>query len=144
MTSVQFYHNAGDPLALACELIGKAHHGGRKAIVINPNAAAAQRLDHQLWTAEPGSFIPHVMNGSPLAAETPIIIGIAGETQWPHTDLLFNLAAEIPSGCERFRMVIEIIGRTEAERQPARMRWMHYKQQQFLLKAFDAEHRIAL
>ncbi|MDR2032648.1 MAG: DNA polymerase III subunit chi [Azoarcus sp.] len=143
MTSVQFYHNADDPLALACELVGKAHRGGRQAIVVVPDAAAAQRLDRQLWCAEPSSFIPHVMTGSPLAMETPVIIGVAGEAQWPHTDLLFNLAAGIPPGCERFRMLVEIVGGVEAERQPARLRWMHYKQRQFPLKAFDAEHRSA-
>lgn len=144
MTSVQFYHNADNPLALVCELVANAHHGGRKAIVLSPDTATAQQIDRQLWTAEPVGFIPHVLSGSPLAAETPVIIGIAGETDWPHTDLLFNLAPETPAACERFRMLIEIVGRSEAERTPARARWMHYKQQQFPIKAFDAEHRRAL
>jgi DNA polymerase-3 subunit chi len=144
VTSVQFYHNADDPLALACELIGKAHRGGRRAVVVSPDASLAQRLDRQLWTSEPRGFIPHVMSGSPLARETPVIIGIEGETQWPHTDMLFNLATGLPAACERFRMVIEIVGRGEAELSSARARWVHYKQQQFPLKAFDAERRIAL
>ncbi|MDR2926547.1 MAG: DNA polymerase III subunit chi [Azoarcus sp.] len=144
MTSVHFYHNAQDPLRLACELLGNAYGGGRKAAVIVPDAALAQRLDRQLWTNEPGSFIPHVMNGSPLTAETPIVIGLAGEKDWPHTDLLFNLAPELPAACERFRMLVEIVGSGETERMPARTRWMHYKQRQFPLKAFDAERRMAL
>ncbi|MDR3212911.1 MAG: DNA polymerase III subunit chi [Azoarcus sp.] len=144
MTSVQFYHNARDPLALACELIGNAHRGGRRVVVVSPDAALAQQLDRQLWTAEPGSFIPHVLSGSPLTPETPVFIAVAGETQWPHTDLLFNLAAALPVACERFRMLIEIIGNSENERAPARARWIHYKQQQFPLKAFDAERRITL
>ena len=138
MTSVHFYHNAADPIALACELAGNAHRGGRKAIIVSPDTDTAQQLDRQLWIADPGSFVPHVMNSSPLAAETPVIIGLAGEKDWPHTDLLFNLAVELPGACERFRMLIEIIGCSEAERAPARARWMHYKQQQFPLKAFDA------
>jgi DNA polymerase-3 subunit chi len=144
MTSVHFYHNAKDPLGLVCELVSNAHRGGRKAIILSPDAAYAQQLDHRLWTADPGGFIPHAMNGSPLAAETPIIIGLVGEKEWPHTDLLFNLATELPAACERFRMLIEVIGHSEAERAPARARWMHYKQQQFPLKAFDAERRMAL
>ena len=144
MTSVHFYHNAIDPIALACELVGNAHRGGRKAVIISPDMALAQQLDRQLWTADSGNFIPHVMNSSPLAAETPIIIGITGEKDWPHTDLLFNLAAELPAAYERFRMLIEIISCNETERAPARTRWMHYKQQQFPLKAFDAERRMAL
>jgi len=144
MTSVHFYHNAENPTALVCELLGNAYRGRRKAVVISPDTVLAQQLDRQLWTADPRDFIPHVMYDSPLAAETPIIIGLAGEKQWPHTDLLFNLATELPVACERFRMLIEIVGCSEAERAPARARWMHYKQQQFPLKAFDAERRMAL
>jgi DNA polymerase-3 subunit chi len=144
MTSVQFYHNADNPLALVCELVSNAHRGGRKAIILSPDTATAQQIDRQLWTAEPVGFIPHVLSRSPLAMETPVIIGIAGETDWPHTDLLFNLSPETPAACERFRMLIEIVGRSEAERIPARARWTHYKQQQFPIKAFDAEHRRAL
>jgi DNA polymerase-3 subunit chi len=147
VTRVQFYHNARNPLALTCELVGKAHQGGHKAIIISPDAALAQRLDQQLWTATPGNFIPHVLSSSPLAAETPVIIAIAGDAtgeNWPHTDLLFNLGGRIPSACERFNLVIEIVGPDEAERLSARSRWMHYKQQQFPLKAFDAELRSAL
>jgi DNA polymerase-3 subunit chi len=128
-------------------LVGKAHQGGHKAIIVSPDAALAQRLDHQLWTAEAGNFIPHVLSGSPLTAETPVVIAISGEVReadWPHTDLLFNLGDQIPPGCERFHMVIEIVGPGEAERLSARARWMHYKQQQFPLKAFDAELRSAL
>ncbi|MCL2874879.1 MAG: DNA polymerase III subunit chi [Betaproteobacteria bacterium] len=144
MTIVHFYHNADDLIGLVCELVGNAHRSGRKAVIVSPDTALAQRLDRELWTADPGGFIPHVMNGSPLAAETPIVIGFAGEKEWPHTDLLFNLAPELPAACERFRMLIEIVGRNETQRAPARARWMHYKQQQFPLKAFDAERRIAL
>jgi DNA polymerase-3 subunit chi len=144
MTSVHFYHNAEDPLALVCELVGNAHRSGRKAVIISPDMALAQQLDRRLWTADPGGFVPHVMNDSPLAAETPIVIGLAGEKEWPHTDLLFNLATELPAECERFRMLIEVVGHSETERVPARARWMHYKQRQFPLKAFDAERRMAL
>jgi len=144
MTSVHFYHNASDPIGLACELASNAHRGGRKAVIVSPDATLAQQIDRQLWTTDPGSFIPHVMNSSPLAAETPIVIGLVGEKEWPHTDLLFNLAAELPAACERFRMLVEIIGCSEAERAPARARWMQYKQKQFPLKAFDAERRMAL
>ena len=144
MTRARFYHNTDNPIALVCELVSNAHHSGHKAIILSPDAATAQQIDRQLWTAEPVGFIPHVLSGSPLAAETPVIIGVAGETDWPHTDLLFNLAPELPAACERFRMLIEIVGRSEAERGPARARWTHYKQQQFPIQAFDAEHRRAL
>jgi DNA polymerase-3 subunit chi len=145
VTQVQFYHNTPDRIALACELLGNAQKSGRKIAVRCPDAELATRLDRQLWTAVPGSFIPHVRADSPLAAETPVVIGLAqADMAWPHTDLLFNLGDDIPHEAERFRMVVEIVGRTEAERHPARARWAHYKRLQFPLKAFDAERRAAL
>jgi len=142
--NVQFYHNTSNPLALACEFVGSAWRDGRKAVVVCPDAEQARQLDRQLWTAVPGDFIPHVMSDSPLAGETPVVIGVAGEDRWPHTDMLFNFADDIPADCERFRLIVEIVGQSEAARVPARERWKQYKQRQFPLKAFDAERRMAL
>lgn len=145
MTRVQFYHNTPDRLALVCELAGNAYAGGRKVAIRVPDAAFARRLDQQLWVGAPLAFVPHVLSDSPLAGETPIVIGAAdAPADWPHADLLFNLAEDIPPGFERFRGVIEIVGQSEAEKQPARARWVHYKKNEHALKAFDAESRTAL
>ena len=142
---VQFYHNTPDRLALASELIGRAHAGGRQAIVRLPDAASLRKLDQMLWTQEPLAFIPHVSVDSALAAETPVVLAAAEHTErWPHEDMLFNLAADMPPGIDGFRLVVEIVGQSEAEKQPARMRWAAYKQQGLTLKAFDAERREAM
>lgn len=145
MPRVQFYHNTADRLALTCELVANAQAGGRHIAIRLPDAAQARRLDQMLWTAAPLSFIPHVAADSPLAAETPVLIGTAeAGIRWAHTDLLFNLAEDIPPEVEQFRTVVEIIGRSEAEKLPARTRWMQYKTRGFPLKAFDTETRTAL
>ena len=145
MTRVQFYHNTPDRLALTCELAANAHAGGRQVAIRVADFAHARRLDQHLWTAVPLSFIPHVLLESPLAAETPIVIGTADSTRpWPHADLLFNLADDIPPGFEQFRTVVEIVGQSEADKLPARTRWQQYKASQVPLKAFDAESRAAL
>lgn len=142
---IQFYHNTPDRLALARELLARAQAGGRRAAVRMPDAASARALDKLLWTQEPLAFIPHVMSDSPLAAETPIVIAVAGaDAAWPHTDMLFNLAADTPPGLEAFRLLVEIVGQSEAEKLPARARWTAYKQHGLELKAFDAERRVAL
>ncbi|ATE59184.1 DNA polymerase III subunit chi [Thauera sinica] len=142
---VQFYHNTPDRLALARELIARAHAGGRKAVVRLPDAVGARQLDQLLWTQEPLAFIPHVGIDSALAAETPIILATAGSTaRWPHEDMLFNLATDVPQGVDAFRLVVEIVGRNEAEKLPARARWTAYKQMGLALKAFDAERREAI
>ena len=148
---VQFYHNTPDPLALACELVGRAYGSGRKVVVRMPDEASAQVLDRMLWTHERLTFIPHVLQDSPLAGETPIVIASAADTSaavgkplWPHTDMLFNLAPDLPPAYDRFRLVIEIVGQSEAEKVPARARWSAYRQRGLETKAFDAERRVAL
>lgn len=145
MTKVQFYHNTPDRLALACELVSRAHAGGRQVAVRVDDAAMARKLDLMLWTSEPLAFVPHVMNDSPLAAETPVQIATPGsDARWQHGDVLFNLAADLPPGFDGFRTVVEIVGQSEAEKAPARARWMQYKARELPLKAFDAERRVAL
>lgn len=142
---VQFYHNTEDPLALACELIARAQGAGRKVALRLPDADTLRRADQLLWTFDPGAFVPHVPADSPLAPETPVVLAEAAHAgDWPHDDLLFNLAGDVPPGFDRFRLLVEIIGRSEAERLPGRARWMQYKQSGHALQAFDSERREAM
>ena len=139
MTRVHFYHNAANPLSLACELVARAYASGRSIAVRAADAASAKKLDDALWTFEPGAFVPHVQLGTPLSHETPVVVTHAQTTpRWPHHDLLFNLAEDIPSEYENFRTVVEIVGQNDHERFAARARWMHYKSHGAELKAFDA------
>ena len=148
---VQFYHNTPDPLTLACELVARAHDSGRKVVVRMPDEASAQVLDRMLWTHERLTFIPHVLQDSPLAGETPIVIASAADTSaavgkplWPHTDMLFNLAPDLPPAYPDFKLVVEIVSQREADKLPARARWTQYRERGLTLKAFDAELRVAL
>ncbi len=142
---VQFYHNTPDRLALAHELAAGAHARGRKVALRCTDATQLRRLDQALWTAVPLDFVPHVGVGSALAAETPVVLAAAGDdSRWPHTDMLFNLADDVPAEAEGFRMVVEIVGRDAAEVHAARQRWAAYRQRGYELKAFDAERRVAL
>lgn len=145
MTKIRFYHNTADPLALACELISRAYTSEREIVVRLSDTSSAQRLDQLLWGTDQCSFIPHVTVDSPLAHETPIVLGQADDTSaWPHHDLLFNLAEDVPPDFAKFRSVVEIVGLSDAQRQPARGRWTHYKRLGHPLKAFDAEKRKAI
>jgi DNA polymerase-3 subunit chi len=145
VTRVHFYHNAEHPLALACELAQRAWGGGRKVALRVPDAATARALDELLWSFDPLAFVPHVMADSPLAAETPVIIGRAdAPAPWPHEDVLLNLADDIPAGFERFRMLVEVVGQAEAHKLQARARWKQYKQRDLPLQAFDAVRREAI
>lgn len=145
MSRIQFYHNTEDPLALACELTARAVAGGRRVALRLPDADTARRIDQLLWSFEQLAFVPHVAVDSPLAGETPVVIGVAGvTTPWPERDLLFNLARDVAPDFAEFHTVVEIVGQDEASKQPARARWMHYKKAGHPLKAFDSERREAI
>lgn len=140
MTDVRFYHNAPDRLRVACVLTAKASGGGRRVSVFAPDGNVARHFDHMLWSFQPLAFVPHVAAGSPLAPETPVVIGSCLDAL-PHDDVLINLGDELPSGFERFQLVIEIVGQSEPERQAARTRFRSYKAQGHHLDAHDLNQR---
>jgi DNA polymerase-3 subunit chi len=126
VSDIHFYHDAEDRMAAACHFAVKAWRAGRKVAVAIADSPSARRIDQWLWTFEPLAFIPHVAADSPLAAETPVLIGEPG-TAWPHRDVLINLDESMPPDVDGFQMVVEVVGRSEAERGPARARWRLYK-----------------
>lgn len=145
MTRVQFYHNTADPLALACEFVARAYRSGRNVALRLPDENTARRADLLLWSFEPLAFVPHVPADSPLAPETPVLLGHAhAEPAWSHQDILLNLATDLPPGFDAFRRVVEIVGQSEAERMPARARWTEYRRRGLTPEAFDSERREAI
>ena len=127
------------------EPAGGAYARGRRVALRSTDATQLRRLDQALWTAVPLDFVPHVGASSALAAETPVVLGSADEPcPWPHADMLFNLADDLPAEADGFRMVVEIVGGDAAEVHAARLRWAAYRQRGYDLKAFDAERRVAL
>ncbi|WP_374243224.1 DNA polymerase III subunit chi [Zoogloea sp.] len=140
MTDVRFYHNAPDRLRVACVLTAKAFGGGRRVSVFAPDGNTARHFDQMLWSFQPLAFVPHVAAGSPLAAETPVVIGSRLDAL-PADDVLINLGDDLPDGFERFSLVIEVVGPTDPERQAARGRFRRYKEQGHALSAHDLNQR---
>lgn len=136
MNEIKFYHNAPDRLAAACTITGKAVRQGHKVVVFAPDDVVARRYDALLWTAQPLSFVPHVGQGSPLAARTPVVIAKHLDNL-PHDDVLINLGDELPESFLRFDMLVEIVSRDGDDLQPARARWQRYKQQAYPITAHD-------
>ncbi len=140
MTDVRFYHNAPDRLRVACVLTAKASGGGRRVSIFAPDGNVARHFDQMLWSFQPLAFVPHVAAGSPLAAETPVVIGTRLETL-ADNDVLINLGDDLPGGFERFSLVIEVVGPTDPERQAARGRFRRYKEEGHTLSAHDLNQR---
>lgn len=136
MTGIDFYHGAQDKVQAACRLIGDLHARGRRILVYAPDEALAAQVDRMLWVQPPTSFVPHCRIGSPLAAETPILIG-GSLDESRHHEVLVNLDGDLPPAFSRFEQLIEIVGTDEADRQPARARFKFYRDRGYALQVHD-------
>jgi DNA polymerase III subunit chi len=133
---IKFYHNAPDRLRAACVVTAKAVQQGLKVIVYAPDGGLARQYDSLLWRAQPQSFVPHVAASSPLAAQTPVVM-VHELTNLPYDDMLLNLADDLPTGYDHFRLLVEIVGNDEAGRSAARSRWRFYKEHAHTVQAYD-------
>jgi len=134
MTSIDFYFNAQDRLQVACRLAGKAMKQNQRVLIYAPDSELAARIDKMLWTWPAIGFVPHCAVHSPLASETPVLIG-AGDDTPEGFDLLLNLGAECPPHFERFGRLFEIVDEQNVE--PARARYRFYRERGYKISNHD-------
>jgi len=136
VTSIDFYHGAGDKVKSACRLIGELHAQGRKVLVYAPVEGLAAQVERQLWVQPATGFLPHCRIGTALSAETPILIG-GSLDESPHHDVLVNLDGDLPPAFSRFEQLVEVVGADEADRGPARERFKFYRDRGYAITAHD-------
>ena len=138
MTRIDFHTNIPDKLSYACRLARKAYAAGGKLVLLTEDAAQAASLNEALWTLSETDFLPHVLAGDPLAAQTPIIVTDSDQGELPHGDMLVNLTRHTPANVDRFQRVFEIISTDEDDAAAGRKRYVAYKQQSYPLTHFVA------
>jgi DNA polymerase-3 subunit chi len=138
MTRIDFHTNIADKLGYACRLARKAYASSAKVVLLAEDAAQAAQLNEALWTLADTDFIPHVMAGDPLAAETPVIVADSDDAPLPHHEMLVNLTRRTPAHFAQFARVFEIISTDEQDAAAGRQRYVAYKQQQYPLTHFVA------
>ena len=138
MTRIDFHTAIPDKLGYACRLARKAYAAGGKLILLADDAAQAAALDAALWSVSDTDFLPHVLAGHALAAQTPIIVTFDEHADLPHADMLVNLTRRTPGGFERFQRVFEIISVDEDDAAEGRKRYLAYKRQSYPLTHFVA------
>ena len=138
MTRIDFHTNIPDKLTYACRLARKAYSAGGKLVLLAEDAAQASALNDALWSISETDFLPHVMAGDLLAAQTPIIVTDSDEAELPHRDMLVNLTRRAPANVDRFQRVFEIISTDEDDAAAGRKRYVAYKQQSYPLTHFVA------
>jgi DNA polymerase-3 subunit chi len=122
MTRIDFHTNIPDKLAYACRLARKAYGA----------------LNAAMWTVSDTDFIPHVMAGDGLAAQTPIVITDNEDSELPHHDMLVNLTRRRPRNFTQFARVFEIISIDEEDAAEGRKRYVAYKKESYPLTHFVA------
>lgn len=138
MTRIDFHTNIPDKVAYACRLARKAYGAKARLVVLAEDAAQAAAIDAALWTLSETDFLPHVLAGDPLAAQTPIVISDSDSAPVPHHDMLINLTRRTPAGFADFARVFEIISTDEDDAAEGRKRYVAYKKQDYPLTHFVA------
>ena len=143
MTQVDFYilDSASEQSAgiFTCRLTEKAYRAGMKVFIHAPSMNDAKRLDDLLWTYNQGSFLPHGQSNQHDASAdlaTPIMLGTSLE-EAGQEDLLINLTQQLPAESQRFQRIAEVIVNNDAEKQAARQRFRHYRDQGFEVKSHN-------
>ena len=71
---VDFYHLASTPIERVLPRICERLLGEGQRLLVVAEEAVLGRLDEQLWTYAPESFLPHGRRGKPLADKQPILL----------------------------------------------------------------------
>jgi len=136
MTQVDFYilqDNRPDAqVRLTCRLTEKAFKQGYEVYINTASGQQLKKLDDMLWTFRDGSFLPHGLYTANTGSDDPVLLGHAVEPEGP-SDVLVNLANDVPSFFSRFNRVAELVGGDEAQRESARDRYRFYKDRGYTL-----------
>ena len=95
--------------AFLCRLCDKILGLGLRVFISTEHESDARRLDQQLWSARPDSFVPHVLLGQ--MPESPIEIGW-GDQLPDHRQVFVNLSARLPDAAFDFERIVEIVVQT--------------------------------
>lgn len=146
--SVAFHTGVADPVQHAARLVRKAVSLGSRVLVVGA-AQPLQQLDEQLWTAEPGSFLPHgrwtpEAEGSTRLRRSPVWLCSQperllqeGASAPERPEVLIHLGGDVsgahaavgPSMAAPFAKVIELVATDSAARSAGQQRWRAWREQ---------------
>lgn len=139
MTRIDFHSNVPDKIGYACRLVRKARAANCKIVLFTGNRPQLAALDEALWTFSEPDFLPHVVAGDSLAAQTPIVLSCDAEVELPHHQILINLSDTAPPHFASFERMFEIVSADDADKSAGRERYRFYQQRGYPLTHFVAE-----
>ncbi len=138
MTQVDFHSKVPDKLNYACRLVRKARTAGMKVVLLAESREQLSALDDLLWTFSEQDFLPHVVAGDELDAQTPVILTDDAGQALPHHQVLVNLSRETPEHFARFERLFEIVSTDEDDLLAGRERYKQYQQ-----RGYPLTHHVA-
>lgn len=136
MTDVLFLHGVINRYQAAATWLAAATQLRRKIGVLLPDSSELERFDHLLWTRNSTDFLPHCRADSPLAEQTPVVLGCEVDNIL-HDDCLLNLSNQVPKGFGRFRQLVEVISTQDSDKASGRERFRHYRELGYALDSQD-------
>ena len=143
MTQIDFYLVPGESvenrLRFACRLTDKAYRLGNRVFIHTESAQQTRLLDDLLWTFQQNSFVPHSLYQDTGETPAPVLLAHDAEPD-AGSQVLINLAAEVPLFFSRFERVVEIVDQDENQRQQARERFKFYRDRGYDLHTHNLNH----
>ena len=139
MTQVDFYVLADDGarsrLQFACRLADKAYRLGHRVYIHTESPEQTQELDTLLWTFQQNSFVPHGTVQDAGDSKPPVLL--SHDTEPDASQVMINLAAEVPLFFSRFERVAELVNADNTVRQQGRSRYSFYKERGYPLRTHE-------
>ena len=139
MTRIDFHSNVPDKIVYACRLVRKARAAHCQIVLLAADHSHLAALDEALWTFSEQDFLPHVIAGDALAAQTPVVLTDNDAVELPHHQILINLSGATPNHFARFERMFEIISSDDTDKMAGRERYRFYQQRGYPLTHFVAE-----
>jgi len=141
MTKVDFYIlQSGSCENTACKLIEKAYSLGHRIYVHAGSEDQLTKIDSLLWTYRAGSFIPHQRYQSDASTnsknDSPVQIG-THDAPNIDSDVLINLADDVPLFFSRFDRVAELVGPDEQAKTLGRQHFQFYRDRGYSLNTHN-------
>lgn len=139
MTRIDFHSKVPDKFGYACRLVRKARASDMQIVIFLQDDEQLKAFDEALWIFSEQDFLPHVVAGDTLAAQTPVILTDNPNQALPHHQVMINLSSKTPEHFARFERLFEIISNDETDLAAGRERYRLYQQRGYPLTNFMAE-----
>lgn len=130
MNEIRFYHlQRQSPERALPALLTKALQSGKHILVQTNSVKSAKQISEALWTYDPDSFLPHVLQDDEFSTNNAVVITHTNDN--PNAaKIIINLHGTLPNTPEDFDLCCVLFDGNDAEAlTAARAHWKDYKAQ---------------